>query len=140
MYYYIAKKDFSGIWSYSTSVKDLEEKYERLKSEREEIKDYIIMSEDDYLKGQRDSLIKSIIEIDEDDWDENLNVLPPLCWERNNGVESFCMSEMYTASYTAQYAKIKIGEKIRYFTAMVDYLDRNTWIYNRLNEINGGEL
>jgi hypothetical protein len=57
---------------------------------------------------------------------EMLEVLPPLKWCTIDGVEMFCISEMYTGSYTNQYALDKKTNK--YYTKMVDCRDKTTWI------------
>jgi len=65
-------------------------------------------------------------EIDADTYSEMLDILPPICWCTIDGVEMFCMCEMYTDSYTSQYAHdLKTG---KYYTKMVDVRDKNTWI------------
>lgn len=73
-------------------------------------------------------LSKPLIEIDQEEYREQLNVLPPLNWVTIGGVEMFCMSEMYDGNYTAQYAK----KGDRYYTKMVDAWDKTTWINNFL--------
>jgi hypothetical protein len=67
-------------------------------------------------------------EITREDFYEALDCLPPLKWCTKSNVEMFCMREMYTGTYTTQYAK-KDG---KYYSAMVDVTDENTWIHNRL--------
>lgn len=67
-------------------------------------------------------------ETTEEIFSEMLNVLPPLYWCTIDGVEMFCMSEMYTGTFTNQYARV--GEK--YYTAMVDITDQSTWIHKLL--------
>ena len=92
-------------------------------------KEYRVMAWEEYQKGERDYYInKPMMEVTEDRYSEMLNVLPPRYWMTINGVEMFCMSEMLTGSYTSQYARI--GG--RYYTKIVDMLDRSTWINNYL--------
>ena len=69
-------------------------------------------------------------EIDADTFEEMLNILPPLYWTTHNGVEMFCMREMYAGTYTNQYAHDKRTGK--YYTKMVDCADYSTWICNLL--------
>ena len=52
-------------------------------------------------------------EIKEDDWYENLGVLPPEKWQTVNGVNMFRICEYLTGNITAHYARV--GK--RYFTA-----------------------
>lgn len=65
-------------------------------------------------------------EIDSEVFEEMLNVLPPLYWTTCNGVEMFCMSEMYSGTYTSQYAHDKRSGK--YYAKLVDCINRSTWI------------
>lgn len=60
-----------------------------------------------------------------DEWMSALvECLPPLHWNREGGVERFCMSEFFTDTLTHQYARM--GEL--YGTRLVDAHDRSTWI------------
>lgn len=66
-------------------------------------------------------------EITEEQYNDMLDVLPPLAWVTLDGVTEFCMSEFYTSHYTNQYAKdLKTG---KYYSKLVDYRDRSTWIH-----------
>ena len=90
---------------------------------------YQAMSLDKFHELQRAYLINGKLEeITEELFNEQLNVLPPLKWCTINGIDMFCMSEMYTSTYTSQYARV--GEK--YYTTMVDICDKSTWIHNLL--------
>lgn len=64
-------------------------------------------------------------------WDK-LEVLPPEKWVREDGFETFCMSEHLTGSFTAQYAccRMLIGADTYnvYATRTVDASDKSTWI------------
>lgn len=92
---------------------------------------YEVMTFDDFLIRQKKIMTSGpVSEITAERFDEMLNVLPPLHWCTIDGVEMFCMMEMYTGTYTNQYARI--GEK--YYTAMVDITDRSTWIHERLRK------
>lgn len=88
-----------------------------------------VMTFDEFMELQKKHLINGkLTEITENDYNEALNVLPPLYWTTINGVEMFCMREMYTGSFTTQYAKL--GDK--YYCTMVDVTDKSTWIHNLL--------
>lgn len=90
---------------------------------------YEVMTFGEFLDRQKKSLLSGgVSETTEENFHENLNVLPPIYWCTIDGVEMFCMSEMYTGTYTNQYARI--GNK--FYTAMVDITDKTTWIHNRL--------
>lgn len=94
-------------------------------------KEYKIMTFEEYQKAERDYYInRPIQEITEEKFCEMLDVLPPKCWTTIQGIEMFCISEMITGSYTRQYAKTPVGEK--YYTKIVDILDKSTWIHNFL--------
>jgi len=86
-----------------------------------------IMSYDNFAVREREILLAGEPEeVTEETFEEQLDVLPPLAWCSIGGVEMFCMAEMYTGSYTTQYAHDKISNK--YYCKMVDVSDRKTWI------------
>ena len=66
------------------------------------------------------------------EYEDALNVLPPLYWCTVNGVEMFCMSEMYSDTYTTQYAYDHRTGK--YYCKMVDSEDTSTWIHTLLRK------
>jgi len=85
----------------------------------------MVMTWEDYQEHEKRILLSDDLqEITEEQYNDALDVLPPLKWCQKNGVEMFCICEMYTGSYTTQYAKA--GGK--YYTKMVDVLDDSTWI------------
>lgn len=93
---------------------------------------YSLMTFDEFLALEREKLLGGAPEeIDEETFENQLDVLPPLNWCTIDGVEMFCMSEMYTGSYTAQYAHDRKTGK--YWSKMVDALDPETWIHKALN-------
>lgn len=90
-----------------------------------------IMSMDDFRALEKKRLITGkLTEVTAEDWDNALNVLPPVYWVTINDVNEFCMREMYTGTYTTQYAHDRKTDK--YYCAMVDVTDRSTWIHNLL--------
>lgn len=114
--------------SYIKNYPDRADYWKRCKAEYENAK-YEIMTFDEFLKRQKIAMTGGeVVETTEAQFDEMLNILPPLKWCNIDGVEMFCMREMYTGTYTNQYARI--GD--RYYTAMVDVTDKETWIHNRL--------
>lgn len=117
--------------TYESHIKnfpDRKEYWESCKAEYENAK-YEVMTFDEFLARQKISMVSgSVTETTEENYLEMLNVLPPMKWCTIDGVEMFCMCEMYTGTYTNQYAKI--GNK--FYTAMVDVTDQSTWIHNRL--------
>lgn len=94
---------------------------------RTETAKYEVMTLAEFDVQERNMLLGgSLEEIDSDTYSEMLDILPPICWCTIDGVEMFCMCEMYTGSYTSQYAHdLKTG---KYYTKMVDVRDKNTWI------------
>lgn len=92
---------------------------------------YEAMTWDEYNYRQRAHLLAGEpMEVTRALFDEQLNALPPLEWCTLQGVEMFCMSEMWTGTYTTQYAHDKRADK--YYSKMVDVTDRTTWIHNYL--------
>lgn len=90
-----------------------------------------IMTYGEYEKLERAKMLEGEPEeITEDKWREMLECLPPMKWCTIGGVEMFCMSEMLSGSYTAQYARV--GKKC--YTKTVDAYDKTTWIHNYLNK------
>lgn len=90
---------------------------------------YEMMTFEEYLSRQKKTMVSGeVSEVTEENYNDSLNCLPPLKWCSRDGFELFCMREMYTGTYTTQYAK-KDG---KYYSAMVDVTDENTWINNRL--------
>lgn len=63
------------------------------------------MTYGDFLNAQRERLLSDPMqEITEQQFDDALNVLPPLAWHTRHNVEEFCSREFETGSYTMQYA------------------------------------
>lgn len=88
-----------------------------------------VMTFDEYLQKQREEVLSlPVQESTEEEFFEQLGVLPPFCHGTLGGMELFCMSEFDFGPYTAQYAKD--GDK--YYFATVDAFDQSTWIPNRL--------
>lgn len=87
--------------------------------------DYEPMSYDAFAAAQRGHYLdKPITEVTAERWDEMLNVLPPMHWERADGVERFVMSEAIDGLFNEQYARCDD----RYFSAVVNRRDRSTWL------------
>lgn len=84
-----------------------------------------VMTFEDFTKRQADRILKEPIkQITRAEFEEALNVLPPMNWGCRDGFASFFMSEFLTGSYTAQYAQN--GD--RYYRKTVDYHRPETWI------------
>lgn len=113
--------DFSGEPDSLSYFKSCLEKTKKIK--------YEIMTWKEFKKRERTYLINDTLkEITEEKYYEMLNVLPPICYVTIDGVEMFCMCEMYTGNYTTQNAKYN-G---KYYSKMVDVTDKTTWIHNLL--------
>lgn len=127
------KSAAESVSTYESHIKNYPESadyWRSCKAQYENAK-YEVMTFDEFLERQKKSMLGGgVTETTAERFHEMLDVLPPLKWCTINGVEMFCMSEMYTGTYTTQYARI--GEK--YYTAMVDVTDRSTWIHERLQK------
>ena len=111
--------------SHSANRPEREDFKEYLK--RHEESSYKIMTYGEFKEAERRRLLgDALAEITEDRFQDMLDILPPLCWTRQKNVEMFCISEMYTGTYTNQYAHDHNTGK--YYTKMVDAADRSTWI------------
>lgn len=105
--------------------------YWRKQAERYRLATYKAMTWEQFAVREREKLLSGKPdEITEELFRERLNVLPPLHYVRHGGVEEFCMSEMYTGSYTEQYAHDHETDK--YWCKMVDVCDSSTWLHNIL--------
>ena len=132
------KSAAESVATYERHIKNYPERadyWRSCKAEYENAK-YESMTFDKFLELQKKHLIGEVTETTAEQFNEMLNILPPMKWCTIDGVEMFCMREMYTGTYTNQYARM--GDK--YYTAMVDITDKNTWINKRLQKgLNGGE-
>ncbi len=92
-----------------------------------------VMTYEEYKQLERNHLLSDKLqEIDADIFEEMLNVLPPIKWCTIGNVEMFCMSEMYTGTFTNQYAHDKHTNK--YYRKLVDITDETTWINELLRK------
>lgn len=111
---------------------DNEEFKNYLKSAQET--EYKVMTWEEFERFQRNFLLDGeLTEITSEIFENMLDVLPPLYWTTHNSIEMFCMSEMYTGTYTNQYAHDKRTDK--YYTKLVDSTDKSTWISELLNDV-----
>lgn len=93
--------------------------------------DYRAMRYSDFARIQRQKLLKQpMCEVTAEDYEEMLDVLPPIHYVEINGVSEFCMMEMFTGTFTNQYAHDKKTGK--YYQKLVDVTDRDTWIHKIL--------
>ena len=95
-------------------------------------REYKVVTWNEYeaLKRKRYIVDGEIKEVTAEQFNDALDVLPPLKWCTIDGIEMFCISEMTDGTYTAQYAHDKHNEK--YYCATVDVMDKSTWINNRI--------
>lgn len=121
-------KEYSDIVTkFKAEGKDTNYFEERLETTKN--KNYAVMTWDEFQEGQKKHLLDDELkEVTEEDYENALNILPPLMWCTVDGVEMFCMSEMYTGTFTTQYARCN-G---KYYCKMVDCADKSTWIHNLL--------
>lgn len=86
-----------------------------------------------FKKMQKEKLLSDkLTEITAEKFEDAFDVLPPLCWCTIDDVEMFCMSEMYSDTYTTQYAHDHRTGK--YYCKMVDSADKSTWIHKLLRK------
>lgn len=119
-----------GIWNLYATEATAYEALARLQAERgDEFKDSRVMLFDDWNNSQEGRYLdEPLKEIDEEGYWYALEVLPPVQWTRENGIERFCMSEFTYGQITNQYATIKNGDFQRYFVKAVRFNDRSTYI------------
>lgn len=130
--------DINTLWTYDFAEED--ESREELLARANEYKarsnngaDYKVVTFDEYMQLKKEKYLSDRVqEITEEEWDDKLNVLPPLYWCTIDGVNEFCLREMYDDTFTTQYARYN-G---KYYSKMVDVADRNTWIHNFKKEMN----
>ena len=85
------------------------------------------MTYGEWLDFEREKLLTpEMVEITKQDYENALNVLPPRNWHTRNNIEEFCSREMYSGTYTTQYAFQRVTG--RYFVKMVDCADSSTWL------------
>lgn len=84
-----------------------------------------VVTFDEYIAlKQKVMLSEPLREIEEDAFQEALDVLPPLKWETVDGVERFMLGEAFESTFYHQYAK-KDG---RFFARLANAADPTTWI------------
>ena len=130
--YYI--DDFQKIKKFAEQYPESEYWQTRYNSEKAKPQKHCkIMTFTEFEKAEREYLLsKELKQITEDVYYDMLNVLPPIKWTTRQNVEMFCMSEMYTCTYTSQYAHDKTNNK--YYSKLVDCTDESTWIHNILRK------
>jgi len=124
----------TNIYSLPCKTKELAEKNAKSLLEQGKIKEYTVMTFDEFFEVKKSIMLDNkITAISEEDYYDMLEVLPPLRWGNNKGVQSFFMSEFTSGSYTNQYAKGGTEDEPKYFCKQVDYNDYKTWI--KLEEV-----
>lgn len=84
------------------------------------------------LAAQRAKYCKDWELSSQDEFDEQLNVLPPRCWHTLNGVEFFSMSERLSGEITGYYAHHKATDK--FFRAYRSVYEDPETITNEVRE------
>jgi len=71
---------------------------------------YKIMNIDEAMplveRAQEEKYCLPWVEVSAEEWDDCINVLPPVDWRTTNGINMFRMSEMLTGDITAHYARV----------------------------------
>lgn len=83
-----------------------------------------VCSWDKFEQLQEHAYITDAKEISAEEYNEMLEVLPPLRWGNNNGIDSFFMSEFYTGRITEQYGK-RLG---KFYAKRVHFDKPETWL------------
>lgn len=95
--------------------------------ERERNSKFEIVSWEEYHRREREAILSHpMSEITEEQFNDAMNALPPLRWVNKGGIEMFCCREMWTGTYSTQYAHDHKSGK--YYSKMVDVCDPSTWI------------
>lgn len=89
-----------------------------------------LMTWEEFRIAERQALIdpQTLQVINEQEYYDALEELPPLSMGSDNKCSWFLMSEFYTGNYTAMYMKAKIGGEVVAGTRLVDVNDPTTWI------------
>lgn len=113
-------------WSVCPSAAAAAAKVAELKLEDpEKFAEASVMTLDAFVDRREQSyLAQPIVEIDEARFGDALDCLPPLDYQRQDGVSRFCMSEFTDGAVTQQYAQM--GD--RFFTKPVRFRDRTTYL------------
>ncbi len=104
---------------------------------------------DEFCAIEKAELVKvgDLSAITYEEWWDAFECLPPMHYQRNDAalMETFLMSEFYTASYTTQYVSCKCPELLMQLdlpigthicaSRLIDSMDKTTWItYQELSE------
>lgn len=124
--YFIAKPGAMSPQSYATSRAAAESRLAELVAEGNAGPWEIIPCDEFIARGEKVYLDRPATEVSAQDYEDALNVLPPLNWTHADGVERFCMSEFTSGRITTQYATrngrfickpVRYGDKSTYITA-----------------------
>lgn len=112
---------------------ETDREYWETQLKQEKARTFSVMTYGAFLDLERETLLSSpMVEITKQDYEDALNVLPPRNWHTRNNIEEFCSREMYSGTYTTQYAfQLVTG---RYFVKMVDCADSSTWLSTILTQ------
>lgn len=107
---------------------------------RSQVKRYSLMLQygfdavtwEEYEKRQRTKYLSDDPkEITSEEYEDYLNVLPPMEWIMNERYSMFFVSECYTMTYYRQCLYDK--ETGKYYSTLADLYDKSTWIDRKLN-------
>ena len=126
--YVLAELDTLTVWNFYSSLDAAASDQVRV-NEKEggdgKQRHYKPMSYSDYAAHERKTyLSRPLTETTKSQYWYALEVLPPKNFEQCAGFESFLMIEHWSGPYTDQYVEYR-G---RYFSKLVDSLDRSTWM------------
>lgn len=113
-------------WSVCSSAQEAVDKIAALKVEDPaKFAEATMMTLDAFVAAREAGYLSTpIAEITEERYGDALDCLPPLAYERRDGVARFCMSEFTDGAVTQQYAQM--GK--RFFTKPVRFRDVSTYL------------
>jgi hypothetical protein len=99
------------------------------RANRDEPGKYSVMTWDEFYKARRAFYLNDPPqEITAEKFHEMFEALPPMHMDSGDGFESFLMSEFHSVPFTHQYIRVTRGGNTRYYSKLVDALDRSTWM------------
>lgn len=117
----VAEKGMTYILSLHASMDEAKAKVPDHKGEHPNAE---AMTWEDFETSARAVLLTGPVVVTEERWHDMLNVLPPMRWRTELGVETFCMCEYTWGNITDQFGRM--GDK--YIRKPVDMSDPSTFI------------
>lgn len=114
------------LWNYHDSMAEAEATAAIVRGENEYPgAEVLAMTYADYeARDAAETLARPFKEITAERFDEMLNVLPPMAWQRHGSWERFLMCEFEHGTFTTQF--LRVGD--RHFEKVVNARDQSTWL------------